>query len=332
MRNLRNLSDFDRDFHPYGWRIGSLALSLACAIAFIGSSGCSVRQYALHKLGDALAQSGTTFASDDDPDLVKDAVPFSLKLIESLLAETPRHTGLLLAASSGFAQYAYGFVQQEADEMEQRDLAVANALRARAKRLYLRSRSYGLRALELKHRGFEKALRENSKTALRAANASDVPLLYWTAAAWVSTIRLSKDNPELIADLPMVEAMIDRAFELNPDFGESALHTFLIAYEAARQGAPGDPEARCRKHFEEAMALSKGFQAAPLVSLAETISVKNQNVVEFRSLLNRALAVDVNAKPAWRLENLIMQRRARWLLSRVEELFLVPDETTTNTK
>src|SRR5215210_6434122 len=128
MRHLRILSEFNRDFHPPGWKTRPLALWLACVIALIGSSGCSVRQYALHKLGDALAQSGTTFASDDDPELIKDAAPFSLKLIESLLAETPRHAGLLLAASSGFTQYAYGFVQEEADEMEQRDLAVASAL------------------------------------------------------------------------------------------------------------------------------------------------------------------------------------------------------------
>src|SRR5262245_37116211 len=58
------------------------------------SSGCSVRKFAVKKIGDALASSGTTFAADDDPQLVREAVPFSLKLIESLLAETPRHQGL----------------------------------------------------------------------------------------------------------------------------------------------------------------------------------------------------------------------------------------------
>jgi hypothetical protein len=66
-------------------------------------SGCSVKRMAVNKVGDALAGGGTTFASDDDPELVKAAVPFSLKLMESLLNESPRHEGLLLAASSGFA-------------------------------------------------------------------------------------------------------------------------------------------------------------------------------------------------------------------------------------
>src|SRR5262245_3132304 len=99
---------------------------------------------AVNRLGDALAAGGTTFASDNDPDLVKAAVPFSLKLMESLLEENPRHTGLRFAAASGFAQFAYAFVQQDADELEENDLAGAEALRSRARRLYLRARDHGL--------------------------------------------------------------------------------------------------------------------------------------------------------------------------------------------
>src|SRR5713101_3565685 len=123
--------------------------------------GCSVKKIAINKLGDSLANGGTTFASDDDPDLVGQALPFSLKLMESLLAESPKHRGLLFATASGFTQYAFAFVQQDADEMEENDLAAATAIRARARKLYLRARTYGLRGLEVKHPGFDKALRGN---------------------------------------------------------------------------------------------------------------------------------------------------------------------------
>src|SRR5436190_8814308 len=95
-------------------RIGFRWLWLALALAL--ASGCSIKRMAINKLGDALAGAGTTFASDDDPELVKAAVPFSLKLVESLLAESPRHRGLLLAACSGFTQYSFAFVNEEADE------------------------------------------------------------------------------------------------------------------------------------------------------------------------------------------------------------------------
>src|SRR5882672_1559754 len=141
----------------FRWLWLSLALALTC--------GCSIKKIAISKLGDALAGGGTTFASDDDPELVKAAVPFSLKLIESLLAESPRHRGLLLAACSGFTQYSFAFVNQEADEKADTDMAAADLLRARAKRLYLRARNYGLRGLEVKHPDFEHALRKNPKAA-----------------------------------------------------------------------------------------------------------------------------------------------------------------------
>src|SRR5271154_6057933 len=107
-------------------------------------SSCSAKRYAINQLGNALAASGTTFAADEDPELIRAAVPFSLKLIESLLAENPRHEGLLLAAARGFTQYGYAFVQEDADETEDTDRARAAALRARAAKLYVRARNYGL--------------------------------------------------------------------------------------------------------------------------------------------------------------------------------------------
>jgi predicted anti-sigma-YlaC factor YlaD len=291
-------------------------------LAALFLSGCSIKRIAVNKLGNALAGGGSTFTSDEDPELVGQALPFSLKLIESLLAESPRHKGLLLAAASGFTPYAYAFVQEDADELEDHDLEKATALRIRARRLYLRARDYGIRGLEVPHPGFGNKLRQDAKTAVRIAAKRDVPLLYWTAASWGAAISLSKDNPDLVADQGIVEALIDRALALDETFDHGAIHAFLIAYEPSRIGATGDFAARSRKHFDRAMELSMGHQAGPLVSLAENVSVQKQNRAEFEALLKQALAVDVNAEPNYRLANLIMQRRARWLLQRTNDLFL----------
>lgn len=302
-----------------------LHYALVTALIFAGG-GCSFKRMAVNKLGDALAGGGTTFASDDDPELVKAAVPFSLKLMESLLAKSPKHKGLLFASASGFTQYAYAFVQEDADELEEKDVAAAAEMKVRARRLYLRARNYGLRGLEVNHRGFETALRADPKKAVRAATAKDVPLLYWTAVSWAAAISVSKDDPDLIVDLPKVEALIDRALELDEAFDHGAIHSFLITYEMSRQGAAGDPVTRSRKHFGRAMELCGGQQAGPLVALAESVSVSKQDVAEFRSLLSRALAINPDEKPEWRLVNLVMQRRARWLLSRADELFLTTEK------
>lgn len=92
----------------------TLRLITTCCLLAAGC-GCSIKRMAVNKFGDALASGGSTYESDDDPELVASAVPFGLKLMESLLAESPKHPGLLLAASSGFTEYAYAFVGQQAD-------------------------------------------------------------------------------------------------------------------------------------------------------------------------------------------------------------------------
>jgi predicted anti-sigma-YlaC factor YlaD len=130
-------------------------------------SGCSIKKFAANRVGDALAGGGTTFASDEDAELVKAAAPFSLKLMESVLAETPKHKGLLAAASSGFTQYAYAFVQQEAEEMEEQDIQASLEMGQRARKLYLRARDYALRGLDTAHPGFIEQLRKTPKRRSR---------------------------------------------------------------------------------------------------------------------------------------------------------------------
>jgi predicted anti-sigma-YlaC factor YlaD len=304
---------------PRARTVGALSLLLLCVVC--GAPGCSIKKFALNKLGDSLAETGTVYAADNDIELVGGALPFSLKLVEGLLASTPKHQGLLFTAASGFTQYAYVYVQQEADFVEGDSLAKATELRARAQRLYLRARDYGLRGLDGHHAGFSEQVKADALKAAQTATKADVPLLYWTAAAWGSAIALSKENPAVIADQPVVEALIDRAFALDPDFDAGAIHGFLITYELSRQGATGDPLARSRSHFDQAVALSKGQLASPFLSLAEGVSVQTQNREEFRSLVKRALAVDPDARPEWRLQNLVLQRRARWLTAHEDDLF-----------
>ena len=297
-----------------------------CLFAMVAAgalAGCSVNRMVVNKLGDALASGGGgTFATDDDPELVKAAVPFSLKLMESLLAESPEHRGLLLAASSGFTQYAYAFVQEEADELESKDFAAAQVMRDRAKRLYLRARDYGLRGLEVHRKGVRASLAADPRGAARAFAKAAVAQLYWTAAAWAAAISLSKDDPARIAEIPQMEALLDRAAELDPDWGDGAIHGMLITYEMARQGSVGEAATRSREHFERAVELARGRQAAPFVSFAEAVCVEQQDFAQFESLLQKALAIDADAHPELRLVNLVMQRRARWLLARKDDLFL----------
>jgi predicted anti-sigma-YlaC factor YlaD len=293
-------------------RLVLLCLVLLC--------GCSVRRYAINQLGDALAGAGSTFASDDDPELIRAAVPFSLKLIESLLAENPRHQGLLLAAAQGFTQYAYAFVQEDADEAEDTDKVKATAMRARAAKLYLRARNYGLRGLEVKHPGFAERLKANPKEAVKELKKSEAPVMYWTAISWGAALAASHDFT-MIPEIPRFEALIDRVMELDEAFDEGTAHTFMITYEMSRLNAKPDRLALAKVHFDRAVALGGGHQVGPLVAYAENVLVAQKNKEEFQNMLRQALRLDINASPANRELNLAVQRRARWLLSRTDKLF-----------
>ena len=283
--------------------------------------GCSFRRMAENQFADALAASGGTFASDDDPELVRDAIPFGMKTMEGLLADLPRHRGLLLSLASGFTEYGYGFVQMEADEVEAQDLAKATAMRTRARKLFLRARDYGLRGLEVTHPDFGRQLRENPAATVKGATAEDVALLYWTGAAWSLAISSAKNDSKLMSELPAAAAMVQRALDLDEAWDGGSLHEFFIAYDGGRSAAMGGSMGRARQHFARAVELSGGLKASPYVSLAETVCVGEQKKTEFNQLLDKALAVDVDKKPEWRLLNVMSQRRARWLKSRVDDLF-----------
>ena len=302
--------------------IRSVRRAACLALASLLVAGCSVREYAVRSVADALTSGGDVYASDNDIQLIGAATPFGLKTIESLLVTVPDHRGLLLAATRGFTQYAYVYIQAPADVLEERSVAAAYAQRARARRMYLRARDYGLRGLGFDSQEELRALRIEPVEALATASAEDVPLLYWTAVAWAAAISLSKDDPAIIAGLPIVDALLMRAAALDADWDHGTLQTFLIGYEVNRPNAAPNAIERARRHFTRAVELSDGLQAAPYVSLAESVAVAERNRAEYVKTLKQALAIDTDKRPDWRLANLVMQRRARWLLERVDLYFV----------
>jgi len=187
----------------------------------------------------------------------------------------------------------------------------------------MRAHGYGMRGLESRYPGFGAALDNDAVTALKRVRKTEVPLLYWTAASLGLAISTSKGSPEMIGQLPLVEMIVNRIVELDESFDNGAVPEFLITLEAARSGVKlEDQLAAMRKHFDRAIEISKGKRAGTYVSFAENADEPAQNAAEFKSMLEKALAIDVDADPATRLANVIAQRRARWLLAHQSDLFL----------
>lgn len=301
------------------------AVTGIAVLAFVTVSyGCSVQRFAANQVANTLAASGTTYSADDDPELIEAALPFSLKLMESVLASTPEHRGLLAATAAGFTQYAYAFVQQDADALALEDTDGAWLAWNRARRLYLRARDYGLRALEVALPGFSGELRADHASAVTRAGAGEVELLYWTAVSWAAAISLGKDDPSLVAELPLVSALIDRALALDEAWDRGAIHSFMITYVMARADAGEDREAIARRHFDRAVELAGGKAVGPHVSWAESICLPRGDRACFEQAIAAAMKIDANDDAAMRLANTIMQRRAAWLAEHLDHWILPP--------
>ncbi len=297
----------------------SLFVGLLVIVVFL--SGCSVKRLAADVVGDALTGDSESFASDDDPDLIREAIPFGLKTIESLLTSSPSHRGLLLSAAKGFTTYAY-LLQDEADRLEEQDRSRTRLLRARIKRLYLRGRQYAFRGLELDYPRFEALLRRDQVAVLARTRAEDAPFLYWAGLSWGGALSAGSDDLALVSEAPLFAALVRRVVDVHERYEAGAAHEFLISYEAGR---PGGSAGLAREHFRRAQALTNTPRASLFVALAEGLSIKEQNLDEFKALLASALAVDPDREPKGRLVNVLAQRRAQWLLARIPELFLDTD-------
>ena len=298
----------------------NLRLSLSViiiALGLVSFPSCSINKTAMKLVGNALSSgtSGTAFTGDDDPELVGDALPFALKLYESILEEVTDSPGLFLTAGSGFIMYANAWVQGPADMLPDSEVDRKKAASVRAQKLYLRGRNYVLRGMELLHPGFTASLdAETLKTPLAGMAVGDVPFLYWSAAGWMAAYATDPFDVDLGVGVKKAAAMMESALSLNESWGEGSIHEFFISYYGSLPRSMGGSEEKARLHFAKAVEFSKGLKASPYVSLASTVSVSNQNMKEYRELLEKALAIDVNARPANRLANVLAQRKARWLL------------------
>jgi predicted anti-sigma-YlaC factor YlaD len=282
---------------------------------------CSVKTLAINTVANTLSDTGDVFTRDNDPELVRDATPFALKLYESLLESVPRHGPLLVATCGGFTQYGYAFIEADADALDSARSDEAIELRDRALKLYLRGRGYCLRAMDARFgQGTSAALLRDAAAAVVKARRDDVPLLYWTAASWGSAIALGIDRPDLAIDFPTVRALADRALALDSTWNNGALHELMITLDSLPDALGGNPE-RAREHFRTSVEIQQGLSPGPYVALATGVAVPAQDRAEFERLLKQALAIDPEKDPSNRLVILITQKRARILLDRIDEKF-----------
>jgi predicted anti-sigma-YlaC factor YlaD len=299
-------------------RAGRLVLAAALSC----NPACSLKKRAINTLAEVLSQAEGVYLADDDPELVAAALPFNLKTIETLLQSNPDHRGLLLTATKSFVFYSFAFVEPEAVRLEGTDPAESERLRKRAARLYLRGYRYGLRGLDNRHPGFSDLLPREPATAAGQLGEPDVALAVWTAAALGSAISVWKDDPETTADATVVGELLRRALLLEESFENGIIHEFLISFET--QFINGSVS-RAREHYLRALELNRGQRCGTWLAWAENVAIAEQDRDTFEQLIGKVLAFDIETAPENRLLNILTQRRARFLLDQIDDLFLPSD-------
>jgi predicted anti-sigma-YlaC factor YlaD len=304
-----------------------LSLGLIIAAQF----SCSFKKTTANMVAGSLSResSGEVFSGDDDPQLVGDALPFAIKLYESLIASTPNNPKLLLATGRALCMYAYAYIQLPAEQLSYNELTEKEEMLERAKRLYLRGRDNILKAITLRHRTFGEAMqRGDFDTAWRGITAKDTTYLYWAGMSWMAAFTADKSDVALAVDIPKAVALIKKVLDFKDSYGEGAAHEFFISYYGAMPAAMGGSEEKARNHLALALKYSRGLRLSPYIALATTVSVKNQDLAEFKNLLGSALKIDVNKSRTDRLVNILNQQKARWLLEHSDDFFLSAEGDT----
>ncbi len=287
---------------------------------------CSMKKMAMNTVANTLASpdGGTVFTGDNDPELVGDALPFAIKMYETIMVSIPRHRGLRLRTGSIYIMYANAFLQTPADLLSDQEYKKQEFLMKRAKNLYLRGRDILLEGLEQKYPGFIKNLnRKKYNQALGPVKKEDVPFLYWSAAGWLGAFAIDSFDMKLGLTVPRAAVMMDRALLLDEHFGKGAIHEFYVLYYGSMPDYMGGDFKKARLHFQKAVEQSGGKSSTAYLSLATSVSVKEQNVNEFKMLLGKVLSIDPDADPDNRLVNILNQRKARWLLDHIDDFFLL---------
>ena len=245
---------------------------------------------------------------ESDLQFAESAITGNLKLLEGVVDSDPTNVRYLELACMGYASYALAFAEEDP---------------SRAVLFYTRAKAYGIRGLLLRGipQGAFAADGPTMKAALGRLTGSDVPLVFWTASAWGSAVSLQPNEPDAIASIPTVTAMMEWVQGREPGFfyGGPSLY-FGVYYGSFPPALGGKPELS-RENFERARASSQGKFLMTDVLYARIYAVVTQDRRLFQDLLERVVAAPSDLLPEQALANSVAKKRARQLLARTEELF-----------
>lgn len=289
-------------------------------------TGCTMTRMAADQTASILMRALPAYDRETHLEFAEQAIAGNLKLLEGLLEVTPDNADLLFLASSGFARYAFAFIEERIDIAdEQNDFEERDKLVAQAIDFYGRAREYGLRLLVRSRRKFPEALEqdlEHLSLELKHFRKRHVPALFWSAYAWGGIINLRQDDPEQLAQLPRVDLMMRRVLELDDTYFFGGVHLFYGAYYGGRPEMLGGDPVKARQHLQRAIEISNGTYLMAKFMLAKYYAVPVQDRDLFEQTLREIISAPPDLFPEQGLANQWTKRNAERWLKRADKLFL----------
>jgi hypothetical protein len=282
---------------------------------------CSLSKLTTRKLTDSLAQSsGLAFTNDDDPELIADALPFTIKLYESLIEKDSTNAALYLATSKLLCLYSQYFIAAPLDTIT--DPVQKKAIGKRAKKLFLRARDYALKSIDIQKAGSRKAyLTGDIDSMIASVSKSDSSALFWTSVAWFGAIGADKSDLSLAMGIKKPLMITRKLITMNPTFYQGMAHELMgIVTVNIPKSLGGSPDTAAY-YFSKAIQLSDSSRASAFVMYATRVAAKTKNKDLYVSLLEKANNIPVDTYPQLRLQNSIYQQKARLLLKSVQDVF-----------
>ncbi len=297
----------------------AVAFVLCLALA----AGCDFTRIAANSSSWIIERAAPAFEQYFDYELAGAAAPGNIVQLEGMLRIIPENEIVLLQLMRAYVGYAYGWVEDQAEEYDLAGRAdLAQGLRDRARYLYMRARDLGLHLLTVRDDGMEEAMQAGLPAFEEWLDENfteqeDAVVLLWAGYAWGSYIKSAVENLEVLEGLPYVKALVRRSVELDPDYFHAAGISFLATLAASERYADLD---EAKRLFDEALERTDRRALGILLNMAHSYAVAKEDRELYVSLLREILEAG-DTLPEGRLANRIAKRRAARYIRRVDELF-----------
>lgn len=268
-------------------------------------SGCSGL---VEKAGNRFAANlSAAMLDNEDPAIVEAGTASYLLLLDALVRQEPESPAFRQAAASLNSAYAGAFVKDPVRAAGLTDKALA----------------YALEALCLSDKALCEARKltlEEFKARLEALERGDVALIYTAGTTWAGWIQAHSDDWNAVADMPRVEALMQRVVALDETHQGGAAHLYLGGLATVLPPALGGRPEVGKSHFEKAIALSQGHNLMAKVVYAKNYARGNFDRELHDRLLNEVLVTNPRY-PGWTLSNMLARQEAAALLKSADEFF-----------